>query len=75
LIDELTPSRRKCGRPYTGGKDPLMHTRAPRELIENVKQLAARRSTAVSVIMREALVAYLSNSPEDEPAQREREAA
>jgi Ribbon-helix-helix protein, copG family len=58
LIDELIAPRKR-GRPYAGGRDPLVHGRAPREIVETVKHLASQRKTTVSVIMREALTAYL----------------
>lgn len=58
-IDNILEPRRKRGRPYAGGADPTLITRAPRKLIEAVRCKAAERQAAVSVIVREALEAYV----------------
>jgi hypothetical protein len=55
----LVKPGRKGGRPCTGGADPVLPTRAPRELIAAVKSRAAEREIAVSVVIREALERYL----------------
>lgn len=58
-IDVILEPRRKRGRPYAGGGDPTLITRAPIALIEAVRCKAAERRAAVSVIVREALEAYV----------------
>lgn len=67
-IDDLLEPRRKRGRPYAGGRDPLLVTRAPPAIVEAIRTRAARRQAAVSVIVREALEAYVRAQPDDERA-------
>jgi hypothetical protein len=59
IIDRLPEPPRKRGRPYAGGRDPILAARAPIALIEAVKAKASKRRASVGVIVREALEAYV----------------